>query len=92
MIMDKIFDLHHDRVSVEWMEGLSLTLDGSADPIDNNDMLPLYCSKLDSILDTDLRGERLWCSATQTSVSSLRFWCIFGRRTKVHQTLLRALL
>jgi len=38
------------------------TLDGSADPLGTNSQLPRFCSELDSLLDADLRGERLYCN------------------------------
>jgi hypothetical protein len=61
-ILDQVFHELHAATRAKWMDGRSWTLDGSADVNGNNAMLPRYCSKLDSILDRDLRGERLWCN------------------------------
>ena len=61
-ILDHVFQELQQIVSSDWLEGKLFTLDGSADVNGNNAMLSRYCSKLDSILDRDLRGEHLWCN------------------------------
>jgi hypothetical protein len=50
----------HARLKETFLEHGELTLDGSADPNGNNALLPRFCSKVDSILERDIRGENLW--------------------------------
>ncbi len=46
----------HARLTETFLRNDELTLDGSADPNGNNALLPRLCSKVDSILERDIRG------------------------------------
>jgi hypothetical protein len=61
-VRDEVFNQVHSHVSGKYMMGQRFTLDGSADPAGTNAMLPRFRSCVDSVLDADLCGERMWCN------------------------------
>jgi hypothetical protein len=52
----------HVQQVVEEVYGVRFTLDGSADPLGGNRQLPRFCSVLNSVLETQLVGEQLYCN------------------------------